>query len=482
MLSNRFAFLSENHIFTTQITQTIMKISVENLGTIKKGEISLDKDLTIFTGENNSGKSYMSYLVYEILQTLQRNTSSYNNNLAFIVEQADANLIWGNFTNNKLKFSLYHLTGLIAQFENNLTKQIIGIFLGDIVNKAFNLEISETFLATTAISYLSIKEKLCEVIKNKYKYIKLQDEDTIFSNLILLQAEKLPNINEIKGLIISEIIEIIRSSFRLYFVPAERTAINMFYNDIVKQRALENEELRSGNNIVETLNKMQQQGKLLPRSPKPITDYIYFCYDFRNYVLKPPTEFADLATELENLLGGGVGVSGFGDLQFQPTKETNQIPLYLSSSLVKSWSGVVIYLRHLAQKGNILMIDEPEINLHPKSQVLIARFLAKMVNRGIKIVVSTHSDYILRELSTLIIANNEFEGKEKLLARYPEYQNQGLAAEKVGVYNFANHTIENVEITNKGIETASIDAVISRQNETSDAMYYTYLDSLPSEE
>jgi predicted ATPase len=128
------------------------------------------------------------------------------------------------------------------------------------------------------------------------------------------------------------------------------------------------------------------------------------------------------------------------------------------------------------------MIDEPEINLHPKSQVLIARFLAKMVNRGIKIVVSTHSDYILRELSTLIIANNEFEGKEKLLNRYPEYQNQGLAAEKVGVYNFANHTIENIEITNKGIETASIDAVISRQNETSDAMYYTYLDSLPSEE
>jgi predicted ATPase len=47
-----------------------MKITVENLGTIHKGEISLDKELTIFTGENNSGKSYMSYLVYEIVDLI----------------------------------------------------------------------------------------------------------------------------------------------------------------------------------------------------------------------------------------------------------------------------------------------------------------------------------------------------------------------------------------------------------------------------
>lgn len=59
-----------------------MKISVENLGTIHKGEISLDKELTIFTGENNSGKSYMSYLCYGILDFLhQQSTNSGINTL-----------------------------------------------------------------------------------------------------------------------------------------------------------------------------------------------------------------------------------------------------------------------------------------------------------------------------------------------------------------------------------------------------------------
>jgi len=210
--------------------------------------------------------------------------------------------------------------------------------------------------------------------------------------------------------------------------------------------------------------------------------YIQFAYDFRKYIHNEATEFADLATELENLLGGGVGVSGFGDLQFQPNKQENQIPLHLSSSLVKSWSGVVIYLRHLAQKNDILMIDEPEINLHPKAQVLIARFLAKMVNRGIRIVVSTHSDYILRELSTLIILNKDFEGKIDLLQRYGYEENNTLSGDKVGVYHFGNQTITNIPITNKGIETDSIDEVISRQNEISDMVYYSYLDTLPEEE
>jgi hypothetical protein len=277
----------------------------------------------------------------------------------------------------------------------------------------------------------------------------------------------------------------ITNRYKRYFIPAERTAINMFYNDIVKQRALESEVLRINENMSdeEMIGIIEKSEKLLPRSPKPITDYIYFCYDFRDYVINPPTAFADLATELENLLGGGVGVSAFGDLQFQPKNETNQIPLYLSSSLVKSWSGVVIYLRHLAQEGDILMIDEPEINLHPKTQILIARFLAKMVNRGIRIVVSTHSDYILRELSTLIILHKDFEGKTDLLQRYTYYEESNtLSAEKVAVYHFGNHTITNVPITNKGIETDSIDEVISRQNEVSDMVYYTYLDSLPSED
>jgi hypothetical protein len=470
-------------------TKIIMKISVENLGTIKKGEISLDKDLTIFTGENNSGKSYMSYLCYGFFDGLIALMSDLGLAKDFANEANNSNY-WIRYKNGigiKIEDFYEIYTKILSKRINN---EVLNLTLGREVvireKTVMNINIDKNSNYKNNIDFKHIGTLheftlgtvfYTPVIENNIVGI-LRLNDVYDGSYDDIMKEKFfTHIQQY--LIYNEFVSY--TLLKNYFVPAERTAINMFYNDIVKQRALEGEELRSANNMVETFNKMQQQGKLLPRSPLPITNYIYFAYDFRNHVLKPPTEFADLATELENLLGGGVGVSGFGDLQFQPTKQENQIPLYLSSSLVKSWSGVVIYLRHLAQKNDILMIDEPEINLHPKSQVLIARFLAKMVNRGIKIVVSTHSDYILRELSTLIILNNEFEGKEKLLNRYPEYQNQGLAAEKVAVYNFANHTIENVEITAQGIEIESINKVIQSQTEISDAFYYTYLNSLETE-
>jgi predicted ATPase len=37
-----------------------MKLTVNNLGAIKKGTIDLDKSVYLFVGYNNSGKTYMS--------------------------------------------------------------------------------------------------------------------------------------------------------------------------------------------------------------------------------------------------------------------------------------------------------------------------------------------------------------------------------------------------------------------------------------
>lgn len=42
---------------------------IEKLGTIKKLDLSVNK-MTVFTGQNNSGKTYTSYLLYGILSTL----------------------------------------------------------------------------------------------------------------------------------------------------------------------------------------------------------------------------------------------------------------------------------------------------------------------------------------------------------------------------------------------------------------------------
>ena len=51
------------------------------------------------------------------------------------------------------------------------------------------------------------------------------------------------------------------------------------------------------------------------------------------------------------------------------------------------------------------MVDEPELNLHPENQRRMARLFARLVNVGVKVFVTTHSDYIVKELNTLILLN-----------------------------------------------------------------------------
>ncbi|WP_374750004.1 AAA family ATPase [Corynebacterium glutamicum] len=52
-------------------------------------------------------------------------------------------------------------------------------------------------------------------------------------------------------------------------------------------------------------------------------------------------------------------------------------------------------------------MDEPELNLHPQNQVLMGRLLAALSHAGLKILATTPSDYIVRELSILVILSQK---------------------------------------------------------------------------
>ena len=48
-----------------------------------------------------------------------------------------------------------------------------------------------------------------------------------------------------------------------------------------------------------------------------------------------------------------------------------------------------------AAKGNILMIENPEVHLHPAGQARMGQFLADAAHTGVQVVVETHSDHVL---------------------------------------------------------------------------------------
>ncbi|WP_061030999.1 AAA family ATPase [Vibrio splendidus] len=50
--------------------------------------------------------------------------------------------------------------------------------------------------------------------------------------------------------------------------------------------------------------------------------------------------------------------------------------------------------------GSFLIIDEPEVNLHPEWQVEYAKVISKLASFGVTIIVTTHSPYIVEALKT----------------------------------------------------------------------------------
>ena len=105
-----------------------------------------------------------------------------------------------------------------------------------------------------------------------------------------------------------------------------------------------------------------------------------------------------------------------------------------SSSAVRSLLDIGFYLKHGAQLGDLLIVDEPELNLHPENQRRVARLFAQLVNLGIKVFITTHSDYIIKELNTLIMLNHD-KPYLKRIAEEEGYQSEELIEpEKIKVY------------------------------------------------
>ncbi|MEO1927147.1 MAG: AAA family ATPase, partial [Nautiliaceae bacterium] len=101
------------------------------------------------------------------------------------------------------------------------------------------------------------------------------------------------------------------------------------------------------------------------------------------------------------------------------------LELHITSSATVELLPIIVFLKHFVTlQDKLLIIEEPEAHLHPKAQIHIARFISLMVNYGIKVLITTHSDYIINELNNLIKLNftdkdklNQIKNCEKVLAK-----------------------------------------------------------------
>lgn len=67
-----------------------------------------------------------------------------------------------------------------------------------------------------------------------------------------------------------------------------------------------------------------------------------------------------------------------------------------------------------AEPGRLVYIEQPELHLHPRAQVLLAEVLADAANRGVRVVAETHSSHLLLGVQTLVASGKLAPAKVKL--------------------------------------------------------------------
>ena len=121
-----------------------------------------------------------------------------------------------------------------------------------------------------------------------------------------------------------------------------------------------------------------------------------------------------LTKKIESLLGGEVFIQHGGknkntsaeslvpQVMFKPNGVSDMLTLAQSSSMVCEIAPLVLHLKAGKQRGNTMFIEEPEAHLHPTAQTTMAAILAAMVRAGIRVVITTHSDWLLDSIANLV--------------------------------------------------------------------------------
>ena len=253
-----------------------------------------------------------------------------------------------------------------------------------------------------------------------------------------------------------------------FVLSAERFGISLFYKELDFTK----------NQLVDLLQKMGDRKKRdrlpfllidegLSRYALPIKhniDYTRSIFDLRRQRSEVYDE--NLFSDIRKLMSGYYKASS-ENIEFRSVARAAgrfAIPLHLASSSARGLSDLYFFLRHVARKNHLVIIDEPEGHLDTVNQIRLARLLARMVRVGLKVLITTHSDYLIKEINNLIMLSNPFSDKAEIIEEFGYEENDCIPPETVRAYIAENNGLTKCKVDKFGIDMPIFDRTIDGIN------------------
>ncbi|MEH2366126.1 AAA family ATPase [Nostoc sp.] len=405
-----------------------MKIKVKNLGALKQAEFTLG-DLTIICGCNNTGKTYATYALFGFLSTWRR----------MFAIQINADKIKQLLADGVIRLDIQEYIKqseqIVAQGCQAYTQQLPKIFAA----RAERFKTTD-FQVSLDIQNISLAGRFNREIASgeaSLFSITKSEESTELVVTLLVEKEKVKIPPDILERIIADALkDIIFDQFlpNPFIASAERTGAAIFRKELnfARNRLLEEMGQTDKNiNPRELLFKVYQDYALPVEKNVDFTRELETIFQKSSFIAE---NHPDVLADFADIIGGKYTVTRNDELYYEPKGKRIKLSMDESSSAVRSLLDIGFYLRHEAQLGDLLMVDEPELNLHPENQRRVARLFAQLLNLGIKVFITTHSDYIIKELNTLIMLNHDKPHLKRIAEEEGYRAAELISSENIKVY------------------------------------------------
>lgn len=413
------------------VSKDNLRLDIEWLGPIVKGSIEI-KPLTVFIGPNSSGKSYTAMFLYALYNSFTRKYYDYT-------WREDIDSSYKNIRNLKTRRDYYSFIYdmLYRSLNEDVYEGLTTVFGNlDLVN--VNSNSMKVSISTKGIKY-SISLKKGKGKGEPHINIEMPEKDVFISlleekdkSLQIIRRGRRPKKDKVIALeAVSKSMFVL--SGRFYYMPASRSGLIQAHRTISSV-------------IVTTFSRLSFQG--MPKLTGVIADFIATLISIPDRIIynrymddiykKESKKFRKNIKKAikflnNSILKGSIYLSDKEELMYKSNASKLNIPVVRTASGIAELAPLSLYLEYIIRPNDLLILEEPESHLHPELQRQIARLLAMLVNRGVRVLITTHSDYLLHQINILLLLSRLSEEDRKRLG-YME--DEYLNPDDVGAYLF----------------------------------------------
>lgn len=459
-----------------------LRFQCRRLGPMEEAELDLG-NLTIIAGRNNTGKTYIVYAIYGFLKHFQRIPWAQLNHHFDHSEYSDWIASVGTATADpELQIAGREISPEeIAKHRCQLLSAYSDMFSNSLLAEVFSSRRGDFDGASVSIKPADFNPHPANSDRSETRWA----NDSLFrydGRCLRIMPDLLPReqpsmeyyFDHYRHFLVPEV------PARISIFSAERFGISLFYRELDFTK----------NQLIEMLQKLRDEDyssndilylvadRVSSRYALPVKDNIHFTRSIAQLKGSESTlSNENLFERIEQMLNGRYSASD-EEIRFKsnPPEELRprgtgfDIPLHRASSSARGLSDLYFFLKHEASQNHLLIIDEPESHLDTANQVQLARMLAHFVRAGVRVLITTHSDYLLKEFNNLIMLSSKFREKEKVRESLGYSEEDFLDPSLIRAYIAENGGLSPCDIDAFGIDFPPFDQVINSINRASNEL------------